>query len=298
MATTTYERMATELDKVFVEPIRQRSIFSIIMPKRVDVPKGKRRIDFDTVSEMGEAEVGFAFPNPDSLARDMVKITPTELKLLCVHKAYEIDRDAFDSFAASGKALGSEAQLSAFQRVKRLIDEMCLYGYKPDGSTYKIKGLIAAAINASNSAAGSDMGTFGNSLVNISTALADIAGHGVQDQNNNWGLNATQYYELVKAISSGVVEWDQVMKHLSPNPSQPPGRIYQDTLITAATGLISPVDVLGDYIDRPTMRDISNVVGYDSRVGEADSPIYGHVVSYMVPRIKQEACLYHFSSGI
>jgi uncharacterized linocin/CFP29 family protein len=196
----------------------------------------------------------------------------------------------FESFRSAGVPLDTEGMRSAMQRVIDQEEALLLQGWAPDGTNYEVKGLYQGA--GTTEATSSDFATFGNATTEITLVMAALAALEITNQNYHLVLNPTQYQQARASRSTtyGVPEWPDLPGILNPNPAMPAGSIWQSNRITAGTGLFVPVDPEGLYYDLLVGHEARNVLGYDSRLGE-DSPIFGHVVECMRPRIKQSTAL-------
>jgi hypothetical protein len=122
--------------------------------------------------------------------------------------------------------------------------------------------------------------------------MAALAALDITEQNYNMGLNPTQFQELNSIRSTnGILEKPDVLTMLSPNGAMPAGFIYQTNDVTVDTGLMTPVDTSGIYMDLLIGQDATNRIGFDSKIGPEDSPIFGHVIEAIRPRIKISTAL-------
>jgi uncharacterized linocin/CFP29 family protein len=277
---TAYETAAKYLDKEMKDPLRQTIIGRKFFPKIMDIPMGKMSMDYDSITEMGDAEISYDF-NTDEGSEDMIKIANTTLKLIVLQKKYKISRGMFEAFRSEGKAIDTAAMLSAMQVVALKEDKVLIQGWAPDESNYRVKGLYQSA---GNTTAGADFGTFGNALQSVIDLKALFFADNVVGMNFNLILNPVQFGQLEGSYNLGVYEWDKVMRALNPIPGAPQGGIYQSNDITAATGLMCPVDPSGMHLRLVRMVDMRNELGSDSKHPDT-SPIYGTVYEVIAPLI-------------
>lgn len=281
-ASTTTGRLAEYFDRELVAPARQMLIGRKLFAKVTTVPKGKTAIELNTITDMGSATIqenGLS----GEITRDLIKWTPTQIKIPLIYRGFEIPRDTFNAWASEGVQIESDVMLSAAYKVMQAEDDMLIQSWKPDGSTASISGLYASAGNTYGTSA--DFGTFGNPMIAVAAAKAKIAEDNIVDCNFNLILNPTQYHELSKSVSTGLREWPLVMELLNQVEGAPRGNIYQSVDITDGTGLLTPVDASGKYIDLVVESDMHNIVGMKSELGE-ESPVLGIVCERLVPRIK------------
>jgi len=246
-------------------------------------------MDYDTITEMGEAVISYDLPDI-SEKRDDIGINAANLKLAIISKGWKIPRTKWEAYLTEGKNLSTTAMMSAAQVCAVKEDDLLIQSWKPDGSTAKINGLYASAGNDYDTTKGFD--TFGNAIDAVNGALAMMAADNVPTASINWNyvLNPVQFYELGASISDGVVEKTEVQKILNPAAGMPPGQIMMSNDIDAGKGLISPVDPAGLYIELVKGVDLNNVLGEDSKIPEI-SPIYGTTYEVIAPWIKQANAL-------
>ncbi len=278
--TTVYENAAKYLDKELVEPIRQQLVGRKLFGKVTRVEPGVFNVDYNTLTDMGDAIITLDLPD-DSVEKDSVKVATSTMKIGVISKGYKIPRSQFESFARYGTPLDTAAMISAGQKVGEKEDDMLLQGWAPDGSNYKIKGLYQSAGNSYSTS--KDFGTFGNPTAAVSGALALLYADGIVGTNFNLVLNYVQYAELQANYEYGTYEWDKVMKMINPNPGAGQGQILMSTDITAGTGMMTPVDTSGVYMDLIVGADYKNQIAqpkFDI------SPVEGITYTMVVPRIK------------
>jgi uncharacterized linocin/CFP29 family protein len=279
--TTSYEAAAKYYDAKMVEPLRKMRIGRKLFPSVQTVPKGTFNIDYQTIAEMSDAIVAYDLPD-DAMLRDMIGVTLTTLKIPIIHKGFKIPRAMFEAFASKGMGLDLAAALSAAEQVVEAEDTMLIQGWAPDGTNYVVNGLYQGYANTT---AGSAFSTFGGALTSVAEALALIRADGVRGTNFNLVLHPTQFSELEKSVSSGVVEMVEVRKVLNATPGAAPGDLYWTTDLTDGTGLVVANDTEGMYLDLVVVEEAFTEVNPDSKLGRL-SPLFGHVAEGLVPRIK------------
>lgn len=277
---TAYENAAKFFDAELVEPIRQQLVGRKLFGKVVRVNPGIFNIDYNTLTDMGDAIVTFDLPD-DTIEKDSVKVATSTMKIGVISKGYKIPRSQFDAFARNSIALDTAAMISAAQRIGEKEDDMLIQGWAPDGSNYKISGLYQSAGNSYSTS--KDFATFGNPTTAVAGALALLYADGIVGTNFNLTLNYVQYAELQANYEYGTYEWDKIMKMINPVSGGGLGQILMSTDITAGTGMMSPVDTAGVYMDLIVGADYKNQVAqpkFDI------SPIDGITYTMVVPRIK------------
>lgn len=287
--TTTYAKMARFYDSVMHEPVRQQLMGRTLYGKVITLDKGKYNVDYHTLTDMGAADVSYALP--PGAQRDDVVAAVTNLRIPNLYKAYQIPRAVFDSFQANGVSMDTQAMLSAAQRVGEMEDDLLIQGWDPDGdSTYEIEGLYQGAGNTEGTS--KDFGTAGNAIAELGLAFALIAADNALTTNYNMTLNPTQYFELLPSVlSNGDREFPQVVDMLNEvAPGRPPGIIQWSNDISAGTGLLSPVDTVGEHIDLIIALEMKNHISPDPYWGE-EGDLFGHVIERLVPRIHHDVAI-------
>lgn len=287
---TSFRRAATYFNNEMVPPLRQMLLGRKLFAKTTTLEKGKFEMDYDRVTEMGDAVISYDLPDA-SEKRDDIAVAAENLKLAVISKGWKIPRAKWEAYLTEGKNLSTTGMMSAAQVCALKEDDLLIQSWKPDGSTAKINGLYASAGNAYD--ASKDFGTYGNAIDAVSGALAKMADDNVPTASINWNLtlSATQYYELEASESTtGVSEIEKVRRILNPAAGMPSGQIMWTPDILAGKGLVSPVDPSGLYIELVKGVDLNNVLGEDSRIPDI-SPIYATTYEVIAPWIKQANAL-------
>lgn len=276
--TTAFKKAARYVDQDLVEPLRQMSIARKLIPLNTSIAgRGIKNVDYYSVTEMSSAMITYDIDTGEA-STDTINVSVTNIAIPVIKKHFKIPRRDFDAFERQGIPFDTAAARSAAYVVAKAENTLCLQGWQRDGSAYQINGLYQAA---GNTATGADFGTFGNALISVAAALAKLDEDNVFADSWNLTLNPTQRWELAKSVSSGVVEETQVRQLLGKN-----GDIFSTTDITAAYGMLTPVDTSGQYFDLINPDGAKTVLGEDSKLPEY-SDIFGTVIDFVVPRIKQ-----------
>jgi len=263
MATSALEKAATYFDTEIVAPLRQKVMGrKLITVKPTVKGEGIKAADILKVIEMGAAQMAYKLPK--EMSRDMVRIDKSTVNIPVLFKGYEVDRDAYNVWKEKGVGLDAAAAISAAQVIAVQEDTAIIDGWKPDGTTYVMKGLYQSAGVSYTSS--KDFATYGNAKEAIAGALAGLEAVFVYPPFN-LTLNPVQNAELVMSESStGTEEYGRVLKVLNGNMENGPGRIFSSPAITAGTGLVSPVDPARVYMELLNPQPIRNVLGEDSKM--------------------------------
>ncbi len=278
---TDYQRLATFFDDEIKDPVRQQLVGRKLFAKQKVIGPDKYRVNYGKIVDMGAANAGRTI-NGIGYGRDNVRVDTTEMDLITLWKEFEIPKADFDIFMKESVNLTTIGAQSAAQVIGELEDDILLQGWNPDGSTYFESGLYQIAGNSYTTT--KHFSTYGNAIAAVSGALALIRADNISGVNFNLTLNAAEYGTLEASLSTyGLREWDQVLAILNGLPSAPKGQILWSSDITAATGLITPVDPAGKYMDLVIGANyITDVYPVN---GSQFSPIAGIVVASIYPRV-------------
>lgn len=289
MADTIYDKMARayarELTKPLQKELRAREI--IYFNKRLN-GLGYGNIDTYAYTEMGDANTSPELPD-ESVTRDAIQPTTTNIKIWTNEKSWKIPRDEFESFKQKGILLDTNTAQDAIYQVSEREEAMIIDGWSQDGSAYDINGLYQGAGGAESTS--KDFGTYGNALDKTALAMAELDDAGVRYNACNMVLNKTQYSQLRSSVSTnGTREMTQVLEMMNERGGNA-GKIIQSSSVSADTGLLVPVDPTGRYFQVWCPQDIRITVGYDSKLGQDVSPIYGTVFERIGMDIRQSTAV-------
>jgi len=286
MADTVYVKAARQVDAQLVQPLRYLMGARRLFAKQITLPAGKYEIDWKKITEMGAGNISYGMPQGD-LERDMIKLTGSQLKTAFIFKGFEVQKQEWESFRTQGINLDAEGALAAGRVVVDREETYLTIGWKRDGTAYEIKGLYNTA-SCSTEGTSEVTSTYGNAVIKLKLARAVLKAAKVWGCNFNWALATGNYEEVLASMNAyGQMEVDQVRKMLNPIPGMPAGDIIDAPTLTADTGMLVPVDPFGQYLDLVIAQNPRTYFGYDSKLGEEASPIYGHVIEALVPRVKQ-----------
>jgi len=286
MADTVYQKAARQVDAQLVPPLRSMLMARRLFAKQIVLPAGKYEIDWKKVTEMSAGNISYGMPQGD-LERDMVKLTGEQLKTAFIFKGFMVEKQEWNAFRSDGISLDMTGAESAGQVVADREEAFLTLGWKRDGTLYEIKGLYNTPA-CSTEATSEVFSTFGNAVKKLMLARTVLKAAKVFGVNFNWALATGNYEELLGSMSStGLNEVDTVRKMLNPVAGMPTGDIIDCPNLTADTGMLVPVDPTGRFLDLVIGQNPRTYFGYDSKLGEEASPIYGHVIEALVPRVKQ-----------
>lgn len=276
-----YQRFATFFDEEIKKPVRQQLIGRQLFAKQKIIGPEQYRVNYAKIVEMGAANAGRTI-NGIGYGKDNVRIDSSEVDLVTLWKEFEIPKADFDTFQKSGVNLSTIAAQSAAQVIGELEDDILIQGWKPDGTNYTEKGLYQIANNTYSTA--KHFTTYGNAILAVSGGLALLRADNINGVNFNLTLNPAEYSTLEASQSTtGQMEFEQVLKILNANPQAPPGQIRWTNDILAATGMLTPVDPSGKFMDLVIGANfITDVYAANN---SQFSPIAGVVVTSIYPRV-------------
>lgn len=293
VSETVYEQAAKDLDKILKDPVRQMMKGRLLFAKTYQLPAGKMTVEKFTWTDMGASSIAYSLPEGE-LNRDSGYVGVGEVKVPLNYKGWMVSKTEFDSMKNEGFDLVAKNAESAAYQIALREDDMIFLGWAPDGTNYQVEGLYTDAGN--DYSTGKDFGTFGNPTDAIAGAFALLDADNIGGVNFNLGLNPAQYRELQASRSAnGVREWPDILDMLNSSGNPAKGTIYWSNDITAASGLMSPVDTSGKYIDLVIAMDMQNIMGVDSKLGSI-SPVYGLTIEAVRPRVHQDTSLCKLSA--
>ena len=289
MAESVYERLATYYDGEIIEPLRQTTIARKIMSVDPKV-KGDDKYFVDIMSITGMNAGVIEYRLPDDVNRDMISTSTEKVQLPFIAKGFQVPKQDIAVFAEGGIDIEAANAKAAAWEVQKLEEAYLLQGWKPDGTNYEVKGLYQAAGNTC--ATSYDFGTYGNATDAVCDGIQLIEDDNIRGTNFNLLLNSVQKNQLKKSKNSttDAREWKDVMELLNENGGAT-GQILTSEHIAAGTGLLVPVDPARNYFDIKEPQPIKTVLGYDSKLTEELSPVYGTIFELLLPNVKRPEAL-------
>jgi len=294
MANTSRENACRYLDSQMVPPMRYAAIARGLYNKVVTLPAGKTSVDFDTISEMGDALMEYHIPTGD-MGFDNINVIPTVLRVPNIFKGWKLERAELNAYLSEGKQIAAESAISAMYVMLKKEENFLLQGWYNPAGTKLLDGLYSGAGN--DYATAKAFSTDGLPTDAVLGGLALNDADGVPPMNYNLILNPTQFRLLQANVSttSNYNEMENIMKILNPMPGLQ-GRIINDAKgnIVAGTGLLVPVDVTGAFFDLVVCEQPQNIFANEKWPGKG--PIEAMVFEAIVPRIKQAVSLCKLSN--
>jgi hypothetical protein len=279
----TEYRAISYFNKNMIEPLsysfKTRSLFL----KQTPVPDQKDVVEYDRITDMGEAVISYSLPG-FSVERDEIKTTQESVRMVYISKGWQISANKWRAFETEGINLPLENLNSAIRVISTKENTLLTTSYKPDNSNDRVNGLYASAGNAYSTP--KDFGTAGNASDAVAGGLDLLYADMIEGVNFNLVLNTAQYKELsVSRASTNLSrEFDDVLALINQPGGPVPGRIIMSPYMTAGTGMLTPADPYGQYIELLVAQNITNEAGRDSRE-PVSSPLYCKTHEKIAPHI-------------
>lgn len=263
MTQTALQKAATFFDTEIVMPLRQVAMArQLISVKPTVKGDGIKAADILKVVEMGEAQMAYRLPK--DMGRDMIRIDKSTVNIPVLYKGYEVDREEIETYARTGVGLDAAAAVSAAYVIGVQEDTAIIAGWMPDGAVYKMPGLYNVG-STTDYSTHVDLDTYGDAVTAVAGLKAQLELVHVQPPFN-LVLHPNEYAKLDASESAtGKEEFQRVLSLINGN-SEGPGRIFSSSNMTAATGMLTPVDPGRVYMELLNPQPVRNVLGEDSKM--------------------------------
>jgi uncharacterized linocin/CFP29 family protein len=278
------QRATTYFDNKMIDPLLIAASARVLYDKVTTLPANTFVYEYEKITDMGDALITYDIPD-ETASRDSIASSPESMRLAVISKRWEVPYSKWQAFKNLNIDLPTKTMESAIRVIGKKERNVLLQSWKPDGSNARINGLYAVAGNSYTSAA--DFATVGKAVEAIGGALDLMRADEITGVNFNLTLNSTQFTQLTTSTyTNGDLEWDRVMKLLNMDggPGAPAGTIRWSPEITAGTGLISPVDPTGMYMELIIGQPTRNIIGFVSEIEEI-SPMIGTTYEILGPRV-------------
>lgn len=278
--TSTLEQFSEYVDTTLVDPLRAVLIGRKLVPVTKPHGLGKSSVVFHALTDMGDGTVSWTFSDA---GKDVMRTSPTTLKMPIHRKDYTIDRRAYEAYRSEGIDFDSATALSAAFKAAKKEDATIIDGYAFDGTTYDVNGLYQGA---GNTYGGASFATAGNPTKALAGAYAELETDDVPIGKMNLVLHPDQRAELRYLRSAnGVKEEPEVLDALNG------GAIYTTKVLTTGTALVLPaIEQAAGFFDFFLGVDWTTEHGIDSEHPDT-SDLSGRVYSTGVLRIKHSEAI-------
>jgi hypothetical protein len=229
MANELYT-LQRQFDKAIVPTLRETPSGMSLLPLNTDYRGlGKAAVRIMGYAARGGAKIGLEIMKT---AGDGVDITGFDTKIAVIQDDAVIKRTDWEAYVENGIPISNDIALEMTGNIQKAVDDIIFQGWAADGTTYDIKGLYQVAGTATTGAVTS---VFGNTLISVNTAIADLETAGIYTPGYILALNPANYAEAASQINSGVVEMSEVLKALGQG-----GRAVKNSRVTANYGMVFP----------------------------------------------------------
>lgn len=233
--------LTRQFDRAIVPVLRETPSGMSLLPLNTTYRGlGKSAVRTFGYATRAGAKVGFEIMH---IADDGFDVTGFDVKIAVIQDDAVIKRTDWEAYIENGFPISDDVAMEMAANVQTAVDDIIFNGWAGDGTTYDIKGLFQVAGTATTGAVTS---TFGNTLISVNTAIANLETAGIYSPGWILALNPANYAEVASQISSGVVELTEVQKALGTG-----GRVVKNSRITLNYGLVfpAPLDVNRRYFD-------------------------------------------------
>lgn len=235
------EVLRKQFDESVVPVLRAQSVGRQLMPVNAKLSgKGLGVLTVDTLQYVARAS---ATTNYDVQRdnEDTVDIQSMSTRIPVQQDDVMIKFRDWKAYELKGIPLENDLSIDMTSNIVAEQDKLIVDGWKPNGSTYDIKGMYQVA---GNTVSASDGGTYGNLKSAVTTGLSLLKADGVYSNGYNVGLASFNYAELMDSENStGKEEAPAILKIINasaPNGLQP-GQIIEVPDLAAGTGIIAPI---------------------------------------------------------
>jgi len=229
MANELYT-LTKQFSKDIVPVLRETPSGMGLLPLNTDYRGlGKSAVRVVQYGTRAGAKVGFEIMKT---AGDGIDITGFDTKIAVIQDDMDIPRTAWEAYVDNEIPISSDVALEMAGNVQKAVDDLIYQGFVFNGTNYDIKGLFQVAGTATTGAVTS---TYGNTLISVNTAIADLETAGIYAPGYIFAMNPANYAETASQIQYGMSEMEQVMKVLGQG-----GRIVKNSRVTKDYGLVFP----------------------------------------------------------
>lgn len=279
-------KLKNEFDPTVVPTLTTQSVGRKLMP--VNPKLSGLGLGVLTVDTMRYVARGDAITNYDvqKNIEDMVDVDSIQTRVPVQQDMVRIKYRDWLAFQRKNVPLEADISTDMTSKIAREQDKIVAMGWKPQGTTYLIKGMYQVA---GNTYAGADSGTYGNIKKGANGAMGKLKEDGIYSQGYNLGLATFNFNELTDSENTyGKEEWDAIIKSLNrdvPNGGTP-GYIYEVPDLAAGTGMVAPVASQANlrFFDLIELQVPENDVYYETNSKTSD--ILMSQTGALVPRFK------------
>lgn len=236
--------MAKDVIKTLTPTFKGRFLASI-NPYLKD--NGKSAYEYTLVSSMSDGFIQYEIPT-DGGFKDSIVTKSRIVNIPALYKTFEMSQSDITKWEAREVGAGQDnsfpniAASIAATKVHEQEEELIFNGWKPDGTTYEIKGFSQAAANVIT---GGSIATAGTLTEYIADAIGALEADNVVGENNSYNLSLpTPIMAKLRSLryTNGDFEIEQIRRMLGD------GDIYVTTNLSG-TALVTPVDTARNHFE-------------------------------------------------
>ncbi|HJJ36814.1 MAG TPA: family 1 encapsulin nanocompartment shell protein [Methanocorpusculum sp.] len=249
MQNTPFARAATQISRQLINPLRTRLMGRRLASINPEVKgEGTSAFEYTHISGISDAFVQWKMVT-GSEQKDSITASSRIVQIPCLSKEFEMPKSDIAAWEQREVGVGEENSLpsvtanAAAYEVARKEDQMIFDGWKPDGSTYGVKGFAQAA---NNTVTGGSIATAGTMCGYLCDAIAALNEDEVFGENNSYNLSITPaiYGALMpKRFQNGDTELKQIRDFLGD------GDILVTPHVPSGTAIVTPVDTAREHFE-------------------------------------------------
>ena len=278
--------LGKQWDAAIVQVLQEQTIGRKLIPLNTALSHkglGMTEIGTNAFAARADAVIDYDIIEND-LGVDTVDVTAKSLKVPVQQDDAKIPRRAYEAFKLKNAPIDAGLASDMAARIAAIEDDVKIMGWKPDGTTYEIKGMYQVA---ANTAAGAVTSTYGKALLSVAAALKELWDDSVFSAGYNLVLAPANYAELLGSYSTaGIWEYMQVEEQLNVNAPAKPGKIVMSPNMTTNTAMIAPV------ASQANMRFFDLIEAqaptFDTWIegSQKTGPVHVRLLGALVPRFK------------
>lgn len=278
--------LGRQFDTAIIPVLQANSIGKMLMPVNPQLSgKGLGVLSIETFNYVARNSAVTDYDINQDMA-GAVDVTGAITRIPVQQDDVVIKRRDWDAYAQRGVPIQNDLAQDMAVNIALQQNAAIIDGWKPNGSTYMIKGCYQVA---NNTYGGADSGTFGNVLKNVNQGIGLLKADKVYSRGYDLVLATFNMAELEASIQYGIKETALILDSLNRGlpPGQQPGQIYEDANLTAGTGFVKPIGSQENirFFDIIETQIPVNQVFYDQG-NEASGDVRVRQIGALVPRFK------------
>jgi len=275
---TPLSRAATQLSKDIIpylrNTLRGRHFASINPDMKGD---GKTAYEYTAISDMSDGFVQWTLPTGNE-HKDAVTATQRVVNVPVLYKEFAMPKADIYAWDNRQMGQGEENSLQAISartaadKVAEQEEIIIFDGWKPDGSTYAVKGFVQAANTVITGGSIATVGTMFEYISHAVSALEDKKVYGEQSSYNVALPSAIMAQVRTQRYQNGDWELEQIQKLIGK------GSIYSipSDFLPTTTALVMPVDTARRHFEFLVPIDYRTEIANSKyeRIGNVEGVVY------------------------